>query len=372
MVTALGDGIETVWSRMLAGDGGIQPLRRCFSGKYRTETAGEIPPDVESVVCPDPATRCFDLARHVAGRAMERSACNPKGMGLVLSTTKGEITELETIAHNGRASPIGRFNLYRMARDLADALGLDGPTMAVSNACASGLVAVIQAARMVRQKRVRAMLVVGADILSDFVIGGFSSLRALSCGPCRPYDKDRSGLSLGEGAGALVVADAGAFDAPESALIRGWGVSNDANHITGPSRTGEGLKKALRAALQMSGLPPDAIDYVNGHGTGTAYNDEMEAQAFHAVFGDAGVPVSSMKGYFGHTLGAAGVIETALCAMVLRDRTVPASLGLRTPGVGTPIRILDATTFFAPLRTLVTVKSGFGGVNAALVMTRTC
>jgi 3-oxoacyl-[acyl-carrier-protein] synthase-1 len=256
-----------------------------------------------------------------------------------------------------------------LARDLAGALGLAGPTIAVSNACASGLVAIIHAARMVRQKRVRAMLVVGADTLSDFVLGGFSSLRALSSGPCRPYDKDRSGLSLGEGAGALLIAEADAVDAPPAALMRGWNISNDANHITGPSRTGEGLKKALRAALEMSGLPPDAIDYVNGHGTGTLYNDEMEAQAFHAVFGDAGAPVTSMKGYFGHTLGAAGVIETALCAMVLRDKTVPASLGFRTPGVGAPIRILDAAKSFEPMRALVTVKSGFGGVNAALVMT---
>ncbi len=252
-----------------------------------------------------------------------------------------------------------------MASDLGDELRMDGPVLAVSNACASGLVAIMEARRILEQGRCARVLVVGVDILSEFVLSGFSCLKALGRGPCRPFDTRRDGLSLGEGAGAILLTrdpGPGAL-----AVIRGWAATNDATHITAPSRTAAGLTSALAHCLEESGLEAGDIDYINAHGTGTVFNDEMEALAIHSTFGpDA--PVSSMKGYIGHTLGAAGVIETCLCVMALRDRIIPASMGLRDLGVSSAIR-LPVRHLQAPrMKRLVSIKCGFGGMNAAIIL----
>jgi 3-oxoacyl-[acyl-carrier-protein] synthase-1 len=210
------------------------------------------------------------------------------------------------------------------------------------------------------------MIVVGVDVLADFILSGFSSLKSLSRRPCRPYDKERDGLSLGEGAGAVILA-VDKSNLPVLATIKGWAVTNDANHITGPSRTGEGLKVAMKKALNMAQMTPEQIDYINGHGTGTIYNDEMEAQAIGTVFEKSLPPVTSMKGYFGHTLGAAGTIETGLCLMAMRENTIPACLGFERLGVDKPINV-PAEHLKHNLTNVLTIKCGFGGVNAAVIL----
>jgi len=397
VVTSLGAGCEEVWSQMMRGTCGLRPMKRFPHGKYRTDVAGEIPDEVMAGLAPHGAgadeTRAYALALGV-GRRLVRAlpADLPRQQtGLVLATTKAEIDELHhkvlsreirdatlfsikklsVFMENRVASLISRerFNPFVMARDLARDLGLAGPVLAVSSACASGSIAIIQAARLLTRGEADRVLVIGVDVLADFILAGFSALAALSRGPCRPFDQSRDGLSLGEGAGALLLARAPDRGSP-LAILRGWGMTGDACHITAPSRTGEGLRRALLGALAMAGLAPQDIHYINSHGTGTVYNDEMEAEALGAVFGEAGPPVSSMKGYFGHTLGAAGVIEAALCLKVLRERAVPASMGLTDLGVGRPINVTRVPLRPDPLDNLLTIKCGFGGVNAVLAISR--
>jgi 3-oxoacyl-(acyl-carrier-protein) synthase len=187
--------------------------------------------------------------------------------------------------------------------------------------------------------------------------------------PCRPFDAARDGLSVGEGAAAvLLTSDAGSVRSAPWAL-QGWGSSNDANHITGPSRDGSGLALAMRRALHTAGVAPGQIEYLSAHGTGTVYNDAMEAKAFAAVFGSDSPPVSSVKGYIGHTMGAAGLVEAVLCTHVIAQGLIPATLGLEDVGVDEPLRLLSRH-LDARVDRALSVNSGFGGVNAAVVIGR--
>jgi 3-oxoacyl-(acyl-carrier-protein) synthase len=373
LVTALGAGREQVWSAMLAGACGLRPMRRFPRDKYQTAVAGEIPAETEAALAAElgagASSRAWLLALAVGRRALRQHDVGRLARtGLVLATTKADLEELERRASDPAVPGPGRFLPHVLARDLAAELGLGGPTLAVSNACASGLVAVVQAVRLLERGAAEAMLVIGVDVLADFLLAGFSSLAALSPRPCRPFDQARDGLSRGEGAGALLLAIQPGDGGPRLAAVRGWGVANDANHITGPSRTAEGLKLALAQALKRAGLGPRDVGCVNSHGTGTPYNDEMEAQALAAVFGENQPPAFSMKGYFGHTLGAAGVIEAGLCLTVLHERTVPTSLGFERLGVTKPINVPARTLRLKALDNVVTVKCGFGGINAAVVL----
>jgi len=198
--------------------------------------------------------------------------------------------------------------------------------------------------------------------LSHFVLAGFTSLKSLELEGCRPFDKDRTGLSLGEGAGAVLLARGSGM------AVIGWGSSNDANHLTGPSRDGAGLALAMQRALKKAGIQPGEVDFVHAHGTGTLYNDSMEALALRLVFGDSIPSFCSSKGLFGHTLGAAGVLETILCVLAARAGIAPGTPRLRVAGADMPAALQLAPRCNAKLRTIVKINAGFGGTNAALVL----
>lgn len=368
LVTALGAGLDTVWAGMMRKTSGIRPMQRFPRGRFRTDVAAEIPAEVEEALEAPPGPRVCRLSLWAGGRVLEGAPCDRRRTGLVLSTTKADLDGFE-LAMCGGPWP-EHYDPFALARALAEAWGLGGPVLAVSNACASGLVAVAQAARMLEYGDADHVLVVGVDVLSEFILAGFSSLAGLSPAPCRPFDANRTGLSLGEGAGALLLSRESRCDSPGLGVIRGWGVANDAHHLTGPSPTGEGLKRALRAALAMAGAEPDAVHYVNAHGTGTVYNDAMELKAAEAVFGADAPPLTSMKGFLGHTLGGSGVIELALCLKVISEQTVPASLGLETQEPDTTAHIPSDSTTVEGLSTVLSMKSGFGGINAAVVVSR--
>jgi 3-oxoacyl-[acyl-carrier-protein] synthase-1 len=251
-------------------------------------------------------------------------------------------------------------------RAIAKELDLVATPWIISNACASGVSALILAADLVHAKEADHVLVIGVDVLSRFVLSGFGALQALSAGPCRPFDQDRDGITLGEAAASLIVSgDRAAFDMPLGEYL-GGGLANDANHISGPSRTGEGLSRAVQAALAQAAMQPDGIHALNAHGTGTAYNDAMEAQAFHRC-GLQHVPVASYKGYFGHTLGAAGLLETVIAVHALREGLHLRSEGTRTPGLPLPLDVVLEHRA-ASGDTLLKTSSGFGGTNAATIL----
>lgn len=379
LITALGSGTDVVWREMLGYTCGIRPMRRFPLGRYQTDFAAEVPVEFSAGLRPggtgDGVSLAYSLALRVARHAMahafgKRLTTDRSRVGLVLSTTKADMAEFERLFTDRGQPGMGLFNPYLLACQLAKDLSIEGPVLAVSGACASGLLAIIQAARILLRGSISFAVVVGVDILSDFVLSGFSSLSALDSRPCRPFDEDRRGLSLGEGAGALVVARAETARHIGRGLadIGGWGVANDARHITAPSETANGLTAALRKALEMARVDAKDVQYLNAHGTGTVQNDAMEARAIARVFGNDSPPVSSMKGYFGHTLGAAGVIEAALTAVAMRQRTVPGTLGFEKPGLPQLLRLSAKHLPCETLNCAATVKSGFGGISAVVVL----
>jgi len=208
--------------------------------------------------------------------------------------------------------------------------------------------------------------VVGVDHLSEFVLAGFTALKALDPRGCRPFDAARAGLSPGE-AGAAMILTRADLASGDAVRIRGWGGSNDANHLTGPSRDGSGLALAIRLALDSSGLRAGDIDYVHAHGTGTPYNDAMESLALAAIFGNQCPPVSGSKGMLGHTLGAAGVIESILCVLTLLDRLLPGTPGLKSPAEGAPSSLLYHSKSATTLNHVLKLNTGFGGINGAVI-----
>ncbi len=378
LATALGSGLDAVWAALLAGTCGIGLMQRFPTGKYHTDLAGELPADLFGSLKKSGENLALQLGLEVIDQARSEASnagCDltAQRTGLVLSTTKADIAPLEAaVSGNCPAGKSGNVSLYGLAGNLARQSAVTGPVLTVSNACASGVLAQIQAARLLTRGLADFMIVVGVDLLSDFILSGFSSLKALSPQTCRPFDKRRDGLSLGEGAGALILArEEGMSEVLGAGSIKGWGASNDANHLTGPSRDGGGLTLAIERALTQSGLQPQEIDYINAHGTGTVYSDAMEAKAFFSVFGEGNSsPISSLKGYLGHTLGAAGIIETVLCSRAMEESTAPGTLGLEDVGVEEPLQIIKSNQTGHQMSNILKVNSGFGGVNAALVVSR--
>lgn len=282
----------------------------------------------------------------------------PKDTFVIWTGIKNSAEAIESL-YDGTEMP-----RYRSAYDfrswLTGILGLTNGGMEINAACTSSTVGVALAAQYIAKGRYDHILVAGADMVNRFVYYGFAALKAMKEDVCLPFDINRNGLSLGDGAVALFLS------AEHSSDIRvtGYGITNDANHITGPSRDGLGLAKALGQAIEMSGLEPECVQGFCAHGTGTRYNDSMELLAMHALFGDNAPLVFGVKGAIGHTLGAAGGIEIALCGKCLLEGMIPPTVGCKTPE--SPRVIMDRTTF--PGKNILTSNSGFGGVNAAVLM----
>jgi 3-oxoacyl-[acyl-carrier-protein] synthase-1 len=280
---------------------------------------------------------------------------------LILSTTKGNISLLE----EGIEDP-ARLSLTGSARLIANKFGFIHPPIVISNACISGILALITAMRLIRSGRCDTVVVAGADVISKFVLSGFGSFQAISAGHCKPFDAARDGINLGEGAGAVILSGNRRYHG--NLRLRGGSVSNDANHISGPSRTGEELAQVITRSLADARCAPEKIDFISAHGTATPYNDEMEARAI-TLAGVGAAPVNSLKGYYGHTLGAAGLIESVVTLQSMREDRVLPSLGYENNGVTMPLNICT-TLLSTPLDHCLKTASGFGGCNAAIIMSK--
>ncbi len=282
---------------------------------------------------------------------------------LVISTTKGNIELLEE-ADKSRFNH-KRLFLWEMGRIIREFFGFANPPLIISNACISGIMAIMTATRYLQSGMYDYAVVAGGDIISEFVISGFQSFQSLSPTPCKPYDAARDGLSLGEGCGTIVLTTDTESYTPFPIKITGASITNDANHISGPSRTGEELSLAIQRTLSEAGVTPAEVDYINAHGTATPFNDEMEAKAF-ALAGLSGIPLNSLKGYWGHTLGAAGIIESVATIRAMINHTLIQSAGFETLGVSRPVNVIEKTTA-KEIRTSLKTGSGFGGCNAAIM-----
>ncbi|MBS0026779.1 beta-ketoacyl-[acyl-carrier-protein] synthase family protein [Chitinophaga sp. 22321] len=281
--------------------------------------------------------------------------------GFIISTTKGNIELLEQ-QPEGAVLPLGDMQLFTTAKKIAGHFKAANQPLLVSSACISGLVAILTGKRLIEAGRYDHVVVAGADVLTRFVLSGFQSFQAVSAIPCKPFDANRTGVTLGEGAATVILSR----DNSNAAFSLGAGaISNDANHISGPSRTGEELAAAMQLALKGSGLTTADIGFVSAHGTATLYNDEMEAKALHHA-GLATVPVNSLKGYYGHTLGAAGLIEAIISMQAMKQGVVLPTKGYETAGVSMPVNVNNTLLHTSSAHFLKTV-SGFGGCNAAMV-----
>lgn len=282
---------------------------------------------------------------------------------LILSTTKGNIARL-----SGAVPPEKETYLGYTAERIAGYFQMKNPPVVVSNACVSGVTAIETAARLLEAGKYRNCIVIGIDFVTAFTVSGFQSFKSISPHPCKPYDKNRDGLSMGEGAGSILLTnDRTKVVDKQPVRIVGGATSNDANHISGPSRTGDGLSYAIENALKYSGVSRSDVDFINLHGTATIYNDEMESKALH-LSGLSTVPANSLKGYFGHTLGASGVIETIVCIESLWKQKLFATLGFEELGTSEFMNIISRHSE-KELHTFIKTASGFGGFNSAIVVT---
>ncbi len=283
---------------------------------------------------------------------------------LIISSTKGNISLLETEQCNPALQK--RVALYTSAKLVAEYFGFMNQPLVVSNACISGIMAIITGMRLIRSGQYANVVIAGADVISKFVLSGFQSFQAISPGPCKPFDVNRDGITLGEGAATIILS--AKQNTAQDIKVMGGAVSNDANHISAPSRTGEELSQAITKTLDDAHLLPRAIDFISAHGTATLYNDEMEAKALTLVNLQT-VPVNSLKGYYGHTLGAAGLIESIVSIHSLKENLAIPTLGFREQDLTHPLNIF---TDLMPgnFKNCLKTASGFGGCNAAVIFSK--
>lgn len=302
-----------------------------------------------------------------AVRGAERAGRGAQGAG-----QRGD----EAPTRSGQAGGAGDWTYGGPARAVADRLlGGDALLEVLSTACASGNAALGAGLDLLREGACDLVLCGGVDALSDFVIAGFGALKAHAPAPCRPFDAARAGLNLGEGAGFIVLEPedrARARGARIRAYLDGYGLSSDANHMTGPDREGRGAARAMEAALREAGAAPGAIDFVSLHGTATRYNDLMESHGLHRALGAAAaaVPVNSIKGAVGHTLGAAGLLEAIMCVRALEEGLVPPTAGHQARDPAIALGVVAGAARRARLEAVLSTSSGFGGMNAAVVLRR--
>jgi len=284
---------------------------------------------------------------------------------LIICSTKGNINLLENEPMSRELK--NRISLSASAQKISDYLGYINKPVVVSNACISGLTGLLFAKRMLQSGKFDNAIVTGFDLITRFVFSGFDSFKALSNSRCKPFDKSRNGINLGEAAATLILTNKVSGVGNDIALS-GGALSNDSNHISGPSRTGEELSWAIDKALEKASITGKSLGFISAHGTATVFNDQMEAKAF-SLSGLLEVPVVGLKSYFGHTLGAAGLVESIVCIHSMKKNLIFPTLGYKEKGVPEKINVTDSI-HETPISHCLKTGSGFGGCNAALVFSK--
>lgn len=377
-VTSAGRGVEPFWRACVEGRGELRPISRFDATAYGCPPAGEIPTLDRTGENPV-AGYALEASREALDQAGLASNVDAASMGIVLGTCLGETgVTFERLRAGASASRSGRPDLGPVGfsaptQKVAAAFGLAGPALTVSSACASGTAAMGLAADCIRRREADAMLVCGVDTLSRFVLSGFWLLRALTSTVVRPFDRRRDGLALGEGAGVVLLESrdrALRRGATALAELLGSGSSGDAHHMTGPSPTGDGLVRTIRATLRDAQDSPDTIDFISAHGTGTRYNDRMETIAIKRAFGEHAyrIPVVSIKPVVGHTLGAAGTLDAIVSVKVLQEGIVPPTLNHAEPDPDCDLDYVTDRARHHVVRRVLSCSSAFAGNNSAVVM----
>lgn len=398
MITPLGEGVGKNFSAILRGESGVTGTTDPRITQSAL-TAGIIPEEVYVNVRERLGARAKSLTRTeiltcgclkslIQSLPQELQTALGNGRtGIVVATAKGNISALEGRCGSGPFIPSDDDEVLfpSMVRCISEFSGVREPDIRIiSNACISGVSAIVAARRMLLVGDYDMVIVVGVDTQNRFITSGFASFKSLSHELCRPYDESRCGLNLGEAAGAIALTSmpvrwsCGLDGESGYVTIDGGAVSDDANHISGPSRTGDGLFFAMRNAMKEAGVNAAGIDLLQMHGTATAYNDEMESKAA-CLAGVQDVPVQSLKPYFGHTMGASGVIETIIAAAEIQEGIIAGTKGYEKSGVSVPLNVSASNRLITrnlvmsnpagKINHCLKTASGFGGTNAAVLLT---
>jgi len=381
VVSPVGQGVTAFWSGLTSGISGISAIERFDTSDMRVGRGGEIKclADLSPEAPLLPACRASQFLIHAAAEAMQQagldqSTATGPGLGVVIGSALGGIGEAERFQAQPR-------NLHALAgaaydgptRRLAQWLGATGPVLSLSTACASGATSLGIGADLLHTDAATTVIAGGVDILCRFVMHGFNRLRSLTRDEVRPFDRRRNGLLLGEGAGIVVLERepmARQRGAEPLGFLRGHASCADGSHITAPDAEGSGLEHTVSLAMHNAGVDRAQIDFISAHGTGTPANDRVETRVFKRVLGPRAyaIPVNSIKGHMGHTMGAAAILETIMCLLAWRYGQVPPTLNYGEPDPDCDLDYVPATARAYRPRISLNTAVGFAGCNACLVL----
>jgi len=400
VITPVGNDLQTFWSNLKSGTSGIGPIQQFDITDYDCKIAGEVRDfdatkfykNVKDIRRSDRYTQYAMAASKLAlqdGNIDPENYARPDRFGCIIGSGIGGLKSLadqHTILITKGPSRISPFMIPMMISNIASGFvsmeyGLQGPNFATVSACATACHAIGEASRMIRYDEADVFLCGGAEAtVIPLGIGGFGAMKALSTRndeptkASRPFDRDRDGFVMGEGAGILLIEElqhALKRGAPIYCEIAGYGLSADAFHMTSPLPEGEGASRCMRMAMEKGKINPDEVDYINAHGTSTGVGDICETKAIKATFGahaHNGLSVSSTKSMTGHLLGAAGSVETAVCALAIRDSIIPPTINLDNPDPECDLDYVPHKAREKKVRIAVNNSFGFGGHNATIIV----
>ena len=383
LTTSIGNGVEDCWKNLLSGVSGITDTARFDLTKYPAKNSCLILEFPESLIDVDyPLDHASRLLMHAVQEAVSPISSPLEDVPVYLASTLGGMESgsffYKDYLNRGLTEDNRRYLKdylpFMPGRHLQELFGFRYTPQCVTNACSSGANAIGLALMAIRSGQSKMAIAAGFDVLSEFVFGGFSTLRLIAPDCCRPFDLERKGLVLGEGAGVLVLEEeqsARAAGRPILARITGYASLSEAYHVTKPHPKGEGAAEVLTKCIADAGLRVEDISAVNAHGTGTVQNDLMEARAIQSVFGDQCVPIVANKGAVGHTLGAAGAVEAVFSVLSLRDQVLPPTVNVSDsiPELGAS-DVVKHQPMHGDFEHIISASYGFGGTNAALIFSK--
>ncbi len=396
VVSPLGCTVDSFWAAIQAGECGIGPITYFDASAFDTKIAGQVKGFNLEEFVPKKEARRMDPFCHYgvaaaklafADSGLDMAKEDPRRIGVIAASGVGGLQILQAQMDVLRSRGPGRFSPFMIPQMITNILpglisinhGLKGPNFAVVTACASGTHCLGEALTLIRAGKAEAFIAGGAEgAICELGVGGFNAMRALSTRnddpqtSSRPFDKDRDGFVMAEGAGMLVIEEyehAKARGAKIYCELAGFGCTGDAYHITAPDATSEGPARGMQLAMEDAGLTPDDIDYVNAHGTSTPLNDSGETRAIKLALGETRarqIAVSSTKGMTGHMLGAAGGVESVVCALAIRNGVMPPTINYTTPDPECDLDYVPNEARQATIRACLNNSLGFGGHNATL------
>jgi len=380
VVSPFGAGVKAYWEGISGGVCAIRPITLIDTEGFRCRIAAEVPDGIGGSAR---RTRADRLALAAAREALDDAGVvrgERAEAALIVGAVGGGMLEAEAWywqRARGVLEPMPRTLASSFPSAHADVigsvLGLGGPRETVVTACSSGAVSLALAADLVADGVAPLAVAGGVDALTRICFMGFNALKLLDSAPCRPFDRDRRGMSIGEGAAFVVLEDAGRARAREARIyaeLAGYGMTSDAFHVTSPHPDGEGMARAMRVALQQAGVTPASVGYANAHGTATPQNDRIEARAIRDVFGEGRLLVSSTKSMIGHTMAAAGTLEAVATVLALVNEVIPPTAQLETPDPEIPFDCVPRVAREAAVELAVSNSFGFGGQNVTLLFRR--